>query len=345
MEHEDCKGLQDWSSAAFGTRVASEAESTQDLLLFAADTPNTWKVAAVLEELAIPYDFLLVDISADEQKEPKYLQKNPNGRTPTLVDKSQNPPFAVFESGAIILFLADKFPSSLVPDDPLLRSEVIQWIMWQMSALGPMIGQCMYMKRIAAPVADDISKVEFSIRRFEKECDRLLSILETRLEGREYLCGETSGAYSLADVACYGYAASHWWAGLDVSNLPNLQAWLERVGKRRAIKRSVAVPGVSVFGPEGPLFETLRTDGELQKRVESLAERAGRGPLFGWKDLVALFKKADAQGQVPFASHTSFANPGAKPEGQTQFRLWKAAATAAVVLAIASHLRKGKYTR
>jgi Glutathione S-transferase len=203
MEHEDSEGLQDWS-ACFGTRVASEAESTQDLLLFAADTPNSWKVAALLEELAIPYDFLLVDISADEQKEPKYLQKNPNGRTPTLVDKSQSPPFAIFESGAILLYLADRYPSSLLPDDPLLRSEVVQWIMWQMSALGPMIGQCMYMKRIAAPIADDLRKVEFSINRFERESYRLLSILETRLAGREYLCGEAAGAYSLADVACYG---------------------------------------------------------------------------------------------------------------------------------------------
>jgi len=278
----------------------SPSSGASGLLLLSADTPNTWKVSTLLEELELPYDVQLIDISADEQKQPWYMALNPNGRTPTLIDRGdgQQAPFSVFESGAILLYLADKYRErlaekglgALLPshNEAMLRSEVEQWLMWQMSALGPMLGNAMYFKRIAAPVIEDLDALQFGLGRYERESLRLLGVLEERLVGgspREYLCGPGRGEYSLADIACFHYCDAGWWAGLDsqIATMPNLQQWLKRLRDRAAIQRGLCVPN------GGESFRTAVTSEAAAKRdaVEANAKRAGR-PHFGWRDIAEI---------------------------------------------------------
>lgn len=282
-----------------------------DIVLYAADTPNSWKVASVLEELKVEYDVKLVDLSKDEQKDSEYLKLNPNGRTPTLLDysndvveKNNGAPFAVFESGAIMMYLTDKFSDNNLYsyNDPFLRSEIQQWLFFQVSGIGPAIGNCMYFKRIAAPITSDISKLEFSIQRFENESIRLLTVLNDRLNGRDFLCGKGKGSFTLADIACYGYAASYWWAGIDLKghNLLNVLRWLTLLGEKKSIKEGCLVPGVSNFGAKGPIFEKMRVDLDLQSRIELHAKDNSR-QFFGWKDLSHMF--ADSSDNIPFSTH------------------------------------------
>jgi GST-like protein len=265
----------------------THAEHAPGLTLYGADTPNTHKVAILLEELGVPYTVALIDISEDVQKEDWHLAINPNGRTPTLVDRSVSPAFPVFESGAILLYLARKFGdrggSTLLPtEDPAALSEIEQWIMWQMSALGPMLGNCMYFKRIAAPMTEDVSSLQFGIDRYEKESLRLYQVLEDRLSGeREFLCGAGAGSYTLADIACFTYAQMHWWTGVSEqvqSEMPGVLGWLERLRGRRAVQQGMLVPS-------GKTSWQLSEDGvEMRAAVEGNAAKNGR-PHFGWRDI------------------------------------------------------------
>lgn len=287
----------------FARLVPSNGSVSSDgkLVLYGADTPNTWKPAALLEEMEVPYDVIFVNIMNDEQKAPEYLQMNPNGRTPTLLDCTVSPPFPVFESGAIMLYVAEKFGTPLLPSDPRAKSEVVQWIMWQMSAIGPMIGNCMYMKRIAAPVQDDVSKIRFAVDRFHNESVRLLGILDRRLTDRDYLCGPEPGVFTLADIACYTYAAQHFWAGIDVADKPALSAWIQKIASRPCMKAATAVPGISIS--EGfPTFEQIRVDDSVQKKLSDNAAKADR-PYFGWKDMMELWGQTAEGTAVPFAAH------------------------------------------
>lgn len=198
--------------------------------LYTAPTPNGHKASIMLEELGVPYRVIPVDLMKGDQRRPEYVKLNPNGRIPTIVDRD-NGDFAVFESGAILIYLAEKF-GQFLPKDVKARSEVIQWVMFQMGGIGPMQGQANVFFRYFP------EKIQPAIDRYQKETRRLYEVLEKRLEGREYLCGE----YSIADIACFPWVHIYRWAGVEIEDLPNLHAWRGRIRSRPAVERGLAVP-------------------------------------------------------------------------------------------------------
>ncbi len=203
------------------------------ITLYTAPTANGFKASIALEELGLDYEAVYLHFDKKEQKTPEFLRLNPNGRIPVIVDH-ENGDFALAESGAILLYLAER-TGRLMPTDPGERHEAMQWLMFQMSAVGPMMGQAMFFQRIAAPkgIVD-----EYAIRRYIDESSRLLGILDERLATRDYLCGE----YSIVDIATFPWARAHRWANVDVSTFHHLQRWFDRVGARDAVQRGLAVP-------------------------------------------------------------------------------------------------------
>ncbi|MDP2310381.1 MAG: glutathione S-transferase N-terminal domain-containing protein [Pseudomonadota bacterium] len=198
--------------------------------LYTAATPNGWKVSIALEELGLPYTVHALDLMTNEQKRPEFLAINPNGRIPAIVDRD-NGDFPVFESGAILLYLAEK-AGALLPADPKGRSIVLQWLMFQMGGVGPMMGQANVFFRYAP------EKLPWAIERYQREGRRLLQVLDQHLVGREYLAGD----YSIADIANWSWTHTHAWSGIDVTGLDHLAAWHERIGERPAVQRGKAIP-------------------------------------------------------------------------------------------------------
>jgi GSH-dependent disulfide-bond oxidoreductase len=198
--------------------------------LFTAATPNGWKASITLEELAIPYKVRRIDFEKREQKEPWYLKINPNGRIPTIVDHG-NGGFAVFESGALMLYLAEK-AGKLLPADVKGRSLVIQWLMFQMGGIGPMMGQANVFYRYAP------ERIPYAIDRYQREVRRLFEVLDTRLSDHEFLAGD----YSIADIASWAWVRGYKWSGVSLDGLPHLTRWLEAIGTRPAVKRGCDVP-------------------------------------------------------------------------------------------------------
>jgi GST-like protein len=198
--------------------------------LYTAATPNGWKISIALEELELPYTVHPIALQQLEQKEPWYLQLNPNGRIPTIVDKDEGD-FAVFESGAILMYLAEK-TGRLLPADVQGRSRVIQWLMFQMGGIGPMMGQANVFFRYAA------EKIPFAIDRYHRECRRLFEVLNTQLAAHEYLAGE----YSIADIANWSWVHTYPWSGVEIEGLDYLQRWLNAIGARPAVQRGRQVP-------------------------------------------------------------------------------------------------------
>lgn len=205
-----------------------------DILLYTANTMNGWKPLIFLHEAQIDYELVPIDFSRKEQKAPDYLALNPNGRIPTIVDRG-NDNFAVFESGAILWYLAEKYDRFL-SHDPKERSETMQWLMFQMGGIGPMMGQAMFFQRIARPNGDD---VPYAIDRYVNESRRLLEVLDTRLKGRDWLVG---GSISIADIATYPWARSHVWANVSVDGLSHLQAWFDRLDVMPRVQAALDLP-------------------------------------------------------------------------------------------------------
>jgi len=198
--------------------------------LYTAGTPNGWKASIMLEEIGLPYTVKPIQLDRLEQKQDWFLKINPNGRIPAIVDRDEDD-FAVFESGAILVYLAEK-SGTLLPSDPRGRSIAMQWLMFQMGGVGPMQGQSNVFFRYAP------EKIPFAIERYQKETRRLYEIVDGALAEREFLAGD----YSIADIATWPWARITAWAGVDIEDLPNLQRWLAQVGERPAVATGWRIP-------------------------------------------------------------------------------------------------------
>ena len=198
--------------------------------LYTAATPNGHKVSIALEELALPYTLKVLDLAKNEQKLPAFLAINPNGRIPAIVDRTAGD-FAVFESGACLMYLAEK-TGQLMPTDPQGRSRVVQWLMFQMGGVGPMMGQANVFYRYFP------EKIPAAIDRYQGESKRLLRVLDGHLQQHEYLAGD----YSIADIAHWAWVRTHRWSGVEIDDPPHLQRWLEAIRTRPAVQRGINAP-------------------------------------------------------------------------------------------------------
>ena len=221
--------------------------------LFTASTPNGHKASIVLEELGLEYEVRPISFEKKEQKEPWYLELNPNGRIPTIVDHDEDD-FVVFESGAILIYLAEK-TGKLLPADAKGRSRVIQWLMFQMGGVGPMMGQANVFYRYAP------ERISYAIERYQREVRRLFEVLDARLKNNEYLAGD----YSIADIAHWPWVRTYKWSGVSIDGLPHLERWVNVIDQRPAARRGIAIP------------EYQDIDEMVQKADESVGR--GRGML------------------------------------------------------------------
>jgi GST-like protein len=208
-------------------------ESCRELVMidvYTWSTPNGYKVLIMLEETGLEYRLHPVDLGQGEQRRPEFLAINPNGKIPAIIDRDGHAgeELTIFESGAILLYLAEK-SSRFLPSDPHRRWSVISWLMFQMGGVGPMLGQAGYfLNRAPEPVS-------FAVERFATEAERLYGVVDRRLRDREYLDGE----YSIADIACFPWMRAHRRFGLDIADYPNLARWLRTIDERPAVTRAL----------------------------------------------------------------------------------------------------------
>jgi len=198
--------------------------------LYSAATPNGYKASIALEELGLPYELHWLKLSDGDQKQPWFHKINPNGRIPAIVDREAGD-FPVFESGAILIYLAEK-TGRLMPTDVKGRSRVIQWLMFQMAGVGPMMGQANVFYRYFP------EKIQPAIDRYQHESRRLLGVLDERLADNEFLAGD----YSIADIANWCWARTYEWSGVDVNGLDNLKRWIDQIAARPAVEKGSNIP-------------------------------------------------------------------------------------------------------
>ncbi len=211
-------------------------------------TPNGHKITVFLEEADLPYTLIPVNISAGEQFAESFLDISPNNKIPAIVDhepEGSAGPVSVFESGAILLYLADK-AEEFLPTDIYHRTQVLEWLFWQVAGLGPMLGQNHHFSQYAP------EKVPYAIERYQKETERLYGVLDTRLAGRAYLVDQ----YSIADMAVYPWIVPHEKQGIDLDEFPNLKDWFEKVRSRSAVVRAYA--RAAEIDSEAPLDDKAR---------------------------------------------------------------------------------------
>ena len=202
--------------------------------LYTAATPNGHKVSIALEELGLPYELKVLDLAAGEQKRPDYLAICPNGRIPAIVDHDEGG-FAVFESGAILVYLAEK-TGQLMPKNVKGRSLVMQWLMFQMGGIGPMMGQANVFYRYFP------QKIQPAIDRYQAEGRRLFEVLDGRLKDHEWLAGD----YSIADIANWAWVRTHRWSGISIDGLEHLRRWRDAIRARPAVQRGLERPAARV---------------------------------------------------------------------------------------------------
>lgn len=202
--------------------------------LYTWSTSNGRKASIVLEELGADYTVHPIHIGKGDQFMPEFLAINPNGKIPAIVD-SDGPggaPITVFESGAILIYLAEKF-GKFLPTEPVARMEVIQWLMFQMGGIGPIFGQVHHFLRAAK------EKVPYGIERYGTEARRLYGVLDRRLDGRDHLAGD---GYSIADIATWPWVLRHEWQQIDLADYPNVKRWFDAIGSRPAVQRGIQIP-------------------------------------------------------------------------------------------------------
>ena len=211
------------------------------LQLYSLNTPNGVKVSIMLEEIGLPYEPHFIDITKNETWGPEFLSLNPNGKIPAIIDPDgpDGKPLALFESGAILIYLAEK-TGKLIPADAAGRYETIQWLMWQMGGLGPMFGQVGFFHRFAGKAIEDKRPLE----RYVAESKRLLGVLDSRLEGRNWIMGDD---YTIADISMLGWVRNliGFYEARDLvsfDSLTNVPAWLERGLARPAVQRGLEIP-------------------------------------------------------------------------------------------------------
>ena len=195
-------------------------------------TPNGYKVTVMCEELGLKYNVIPVNIGAGDQFKPEFLKISPNNRMPAIIDHDgpDGKPIAIFESGAILMYLAEK-TGKLMPSDTRGKYDVIQWLMFQMASVGPMLGQAHHFRRYAP------EKLEYAIDRYTNEARRIYNVIDKRLSEAPYLAGE----YSIADIATYPWLVPHTMQGQDLADFPHLKKWYDGIRERPAVQRGFAV--------------------------------------------------------------------------------------------------------